>query len=136
MIPYLVAVLACCLAGSLGGYILARPEEALERRGLSALEGASPLAAARSYGAMLLMAHAGTAGLLGYYPSVGAAMALGLALLWAGAAIGRLYSHLVDRQGDPASVQTLIVEAMMGLCLALPYWASRRIDIVGPTVTV
>ncbi len=135
MIPYLVAVLACCLAGAMGGYILARPQEALERRGLAG-GGATGLAAARGFGAMLLMAHAGTAGLLGYYPSVGAAMALALALLWAGAALGRLASHILDRHGDAASVQTLMVEAMMGLCLSLPYWASRQITFSGPTVTV
>lgn len=134
MIPYIVAVLACCLAGAMGGYILARPQEALEKRGLAG--GAGGLAAARGFGAMLLMSHAGTAGLLGYYPTVGAAMSLALALLWAGAAIGRLASHILDRQSDSASVQTLIVEAMMGLCLSLPFWATRQISFAGPTVTV
>ncbi|MES2035594.1 MAG: DUF4345 family protein [Pseudomonadota bacterium] len=137
MIPYLVAVLACCIAGAMGGYILARPQEALERRGLAGGDGAlTGLAAARGFGAMLLMAHAGAAGMLGYYPSVGAAMALALALLWAGAAIGRLASHILDGQGDSASVQTLLVEAMMGLCLSLPFWAARQIAFTGPTVTV
>lgn len=137
MIPYLVAVLACCLAGAMGGYIVARPAEALTRRGLAQGEGGTAgLAAARSFGAMLVLGHAGTAGLMGYYPTVGAAMALALGLLWAGAAIGRLASHILDGGGDAASVQALLVEALMALCLSLPYWASRQITFTGPTVTV
>lgn len=128
MIPYVLAVLACCLAGGLGGYVLARPQEALARRGLAAVEGTpGALGAARAYGAMLLMSHAGAAGLLGYYPSVGASMALALALLWAGSAIGRLASNGLDGQTDPAGIQNLLLDVLMGLTLSLPFWASRQL---------
>lgn len=128
MTPYVLAVLACCLAGGLGGYVLARPGEALATRGLAALDGTpGALGAARSFGAMLLVAHAGTAGLLGYYPSVGAAMAMALSLLWAGSALGRLVSGVLDGHNDPAAVQNLLLDVLMGLTLALPFWASRRL---------
>lgn len=136
MIPYVLAVFACCLAGGLGGYTLARPHEALAARGLSALEAApGGLASARAFGAMMLMAHAGTAGLLGYYPGVGAAMAMAMALLWAGSAVGRLVSGALDGQGDPRSVQLVMLEVMMGLTLSLPFWASRQIS-GGPVYNV
>lgn len=136
LIPYVLAVFACCLAGGLGGYALARPHEALAARGLSALEGApGGLAAARSFGAMMLMAHAGTAGLLGYYPSVGASMALALALLWGGSAAGRLVSGALDGHGDPKAVQLVMLESLMGLTLSLPFWASRRLA-AGPVFNV
>lgn len=136
MIPYLLAVLACCLAGSLGGYVLARPHEALTKRGLAALEGTpGALGAARSFGAMLLMSHAGAAGLLGYYPSVGASMALALSLLWAGSAIGRLASSVLDGQTDPAGIQGLLLDVLMGLTLSLPFWASRQLT-AGPVFNV
>lgn len=136
MIPYVLAVLACCLAGGLGGYALARPHEALAARGLTALEAApGGLAAARAFGAMLLMAHGGTAGLLGYYPGVGAAMAMALALLWGGSAVGRLVSGALDGQGDPGSVQLVMVEVLMGLTLSLPFWASRQLTN-GPVFSV
>ena len=128
MIPYILAVLACCLAGGLGGYALVRPREALAKRGLAALEGTSgALGAARGFGAMLLVAHAGTAGLLGYYPSVGATMAMALSLLWAGSALGRLISGALDGHNDPAGVQSLLLDLLMGLTLALPFWASRQL---------
>lgn len=136
MIPYVLAVLACCLAGGLGGFTLARPREALTQRGLTGLEGTpGALGAARGFGAMLLVAHAGTAGLLGYYPSVGAAMALALSLLWAGSALGRLISGVLDKQADPAAVQSLLLDVLMGLTLALPFWASRQLA-AGPTYNI
>ena len=136
MISYLLAVLACCLAGGLGGYVLARPHEALAKRGLASLQGTpGALGAARSYGAMLLMSHAGAAGLLGYYPSVGASMALALSLLWAGSAIGRLASSVLDGQTDPAGIQGLLLDVLMGLTLSLPFWASRQLT-AGPVFNV
>lgn len=128
MIPYVLAVLACCLAGGLGGYVLARPHEALARRGLTALEGTpGAVGAARSFGAMLLMAHAGAAGLLGYYPSIGASMALALSLLWGGSALGRVVSSVLDGQSDSASIQSLLLDVLMGLTLSLPFWTSRQL---------
>ncbi|HRD27257.1 MAG TPA: hypothetical protein PLO65_03040, partial [Caulobacter sp.] len=51
LIPYVLAVFACCLAGALGGYGLARPREALAARGLAAAEaGGGGLGAARGFG--------------------------------------------------------------------------------------
>ena len=136
MIPYVLAVLACCLAGGLGGFALARPHEALALRGLSTLETApGGLAAARGFGAMMLMAHAGTAGLLGYYPSVGATMALALSLLWGGSAVGRLVSSVLDRQPDPHGVQLVVLEVLMGLTLSLPFWESRQLT-AGPVFNI
>ena len=136
MIPYVLAVLACCLAGGLGGYVLARPHEALARRGLAALDGTpGALGAARSFGAMLLLSHAGAAGLLGYYPSIGASMTLALSLLWAGSAIGRLASSILDGQTDPVGIQSLLLDVLMGLTLSLPVWASRQLT-AGPVFNV
>ena len=136
LIPYVLAVIACCLAGGLGGYVLARPQEALARRGLSTLETTpGGLAAARAFGAMLLLSHAGAAGLLGYYPTVGASMALALSLLWGGSAIGRLVSNGLDGQADPVGVQTLLFDVLMGLTLSLPFWASRQLS-AGPVFNV
>jgi hypothetical protein len=136
VIPYVLAVLACCLAGGLGGYTLARPAEALARRGLVVGEPtAAALAVTRSHGAMLLMAHAGTAGLLGYYPSVGASMALALAILWVGSAFGRLVSSVRDGHADAASIQALTLDVLMALTLSLPFWTSRQLT-AGPVMMV
>lgn len=128
MIPYVLAVLACCLAGALGGYALARPLEALTRLGLAAAaETDGALATTRAAGGMLFVAHAGTAGLLGYSPSVGASLALALSLLWAGAAIGRATSTALDGPGDGRGAQAMIFEALMGVTLALPFWTSHAL---------
>ena len=136
MIPYVLAVLACCLAGGLGGYVLARPHDALARRGLAALEETpGALGMTRGFGGMLLLAHAGTAGLLGYYPSIGASMALALSLLWAGSALGRLVSSVRDGQGDPAAIQALLLDVLMGVTLSLPFWTSRQLT-GGPVFNV
>ncbi|HRD29761.1 MAG TPA: DUF4345 domain-containing protein, partial [Caulobacter sp.] len=118
------------------GYGLARPREALAARGLAAAEaGGGGLGAARGFGAMLLLAHAGTAGLLGYYPSVGASMALALALLWGGSAVGRLASGILDGHGDARSIQLVLFEVLMGLTLSLPFWASRQLT-AGPVFNI
>lgn len=132
-----LAVIACCLAGAMGGYLLARPEPAMAGAGLVAMEGRPDgPGEARALGGMLLAAHAGTAGLLGYSPSVGAYMALALALAWGGALVGRLVNNLREGPGEGRALQALAFEAMMALTLALPYWVSRNGVIAGPTVTV
>ncbi|WP_245863766.1 DUF4345 family protein [Caulobacter mirabilis] len=129
MIPFILAVLACCLAGGMGGYVLARPDEALQRAGLAPAEdNRAALAGVRGFGGLLVLAHGGTAALLGYYPSVGASMALALALAWAGAAVGRAASTAIDRRVDGASIQALPFEVLMGLTLSLPFWAGRQFD--------
>lgn len=131
-----LAVLACCLGGALGGFTLARPAEALERIGLSLADGArAGLSDVRSFGGLLLLAHGGTAALLGYSPTIGADMALALSLAWGGAAAGRLYSSMRDHAGDSRTVQTLAFEVMMAVTLALPFWTARNI-LPGPTITV
>jgi hypothetical protein len=136
LIPYVLAVFACCLAGAQGGFALARPHEALALRGLLTIDAApGGLAAARGFGAMMLLGHAGTAGLLGYSPGVGAAMALALGLLWGGSALGRVVSSVLDRQVDARGVQLVLLEAMLGLTLSLPFWSSRQLT-AGPVFNV
>jgi hypothetical protein len=129
-----LAVIACCLAGAMGGYILARTEDAVERAGLALPpQPGDGLGAARALGGMLLLAHGGTAALLGYNPAVGAGMALALA--WGGAALGRVLSSLRAGQGDGRSLQALAFEVMMAITLALPQWSSRN-GFEGPSVSV
>jgi hypothetical protein len=132
-----LAVIACCLAGAMGGYLLVRPESAIAGAGLIAAPGRRDgPGEARALGGMLVASHAGTAGLLGYSPSVGAYMALALALAWGGALIGRLINNLREGPGEGRAFQALAFEAMMALTLALPWWVSRNGVIAGATVTV
>lgn len=132
-----LAVIACCLAGAMGGYLLVRPEPAMAGAGLIAAPGRRDgPGEARALGGMLLASHAGTAGMLGYSPSVGAYMALALSLAWGGALIGRLVNNLREGPGEGRALQALAFEAMMALTLALPFWISRNGVVVGATVTV
>lgn len=131
-----LAVIACCLAGSMGGYILARSEDAVERAGLALPEQPGDgLGATRALGGMLLLAHGGTAALLGYNPAVGAGMALALALAWGGAALGRVFSSVRAGPGDGRSLQALAFEVMMAVTLALPQWSTRN-GFEGPSISV
>jgi hypothetical protein len=131
-----LAVIACCLAGALGGFILARPEEALDKVGLALPEATGDgMSITRAVGGMLLLAHAGTAGLLGYNPGLGAGMALALALVWGGAVLGRVFNSLKVGPGDGRSLQALAFEVMMAITLALPFWSSRN-GFEGPTYLV
>ncbi|MDO9338417.1 MAG: DUF4345 domain-containing protein [Caulobacteraceae bacterium] len=107
----MIAVLACCIGGVMGGLRIARPRS-LKPRGR---------AEERAYGGMLILAHAGAAMGLGYAPSLGRLLAAAVALGWLGAALGRLLSLLLDRQKDPMLRQALILELLMALALGLPW---------------
>lgn len=130
-----LAVLACCMAGALGGFTLARPAEALERLGLRLGEGRGALGDIRAFGGLLLLSHGGTAALLGYSPTVGSDMALALSLAWCGAVGGRIASSLKDGAHDGRAIQTLVFEVLMAVTLALPFFMARNI-LPGPTITV
>ena len=107
----MIAVLACCIGGTMGGLRIARPK-AIKPRGR---------AEERAFGGMLILAHAGAAMGLGYAPSLGRLLAAALALGWLGAALGRALSLVLDRQQDPMLRQALIFELLMALALALPW---------------
>lgn len=107
----MIAVLACCIGGTMGGLRIARPK-AIKPRGR---------AEERAFGGMLILAHAGAAMGLGYAPSLGRLLAVGLALGWLGAALGRTLSLVLDKQKDPMLRQAMIFELLMALALALPW---------------
>lgn len=107
----MIAVIACCIGGTMGGLRIARPK-AVKARGR---------AEERAFGGMLILAHAGAAMGLGYAPSLGRLLAAGLALGWLGAALGRTLSLVLDKQRDPMLRQALIFEMLMALALALPW---------------
>jgi hypothetical protein len=107
----MIAVLACCIGGVMGGLRIARPR-AIKPRGR---------AEERAFGGMLILAHAGAAMGLGYAPSLGRLLAAAVALGWLGAALGRLLSLALDRQKDPMLRQALILELLMALALGLPW---------------
>lgn len=138
-----LAVIACCLGGGLGGYVMARPDAALEAVGLSSPDPRRGLAEARAFGGLLLLGHAAAAAALGYAPSLGAVMAFAMAIVWLGAAGGRILSLVVDRPEpgagpDPApdapSAWTtgrglLSFNLLMAASLALPLWM-----LIAPTL--
>lgn len=131
-----LAVLACCLGAALGGYIMARPSDAMETVGLAPAEGrADGPAEGRALGAMLLAAHFGAGAMLGYNPPVGANMALALSLAWGGSIIGRLITQLREGPGEGRGLRVLPFEAMMAITLALPFWFARN-GFVGPTLSI
>jgi hypothetical protein len=121
----ILAVIACCIGGALGGFAIARPEDALAMVGLrSDPDKPHTLSEVRAtYGGLFLLSHAGTAAALGYSPGVGATMALALALAWLGAAVGRGYSMLREDLGTAHNVRAVIFECLMGLTLTLPFWS-------------
>lgn len=131
-----LAVLACCLGGALGGYVIARPDDALTTIGLQPAEGRRDgIGEARTLGAMLLAGHGGAAAFLGYNPSVGASMALVLALAWGGAMVGRVVNNLREGPGEGRGLRALPFEAMMAVTLALPFWFARN-GFAGPTISI
>jgi hypothetical protein len=139
-----LAVIACCMGGGLGGWVMARPDAALAAVGLEP-QGDSRLglSMARGYGGLLLLGHAGAAAALGYAPSVGAVLAFAMSLLWLGAAGGRLLSMRLDKPEPlaedappptpapdapyPAGLWSanrglLSFDLLMAASLALPLW--------------
>lgn len=121
----MIAVIACCIGGIMGGLRMARPR-ALKPPGR---------AEERAYAGMLILAHAGAAMALGYAPSIGRLMAGAVALGWLGAAAGRTLSLALDRQSDPMLRQTLILELLMALALGLP-WLGVGVATFGGAVEV
>jgi hypothetical protein len=149
-----LAVIACCFGGGLGGYTLARPEDAMAMVGLRA-DGTGPLGVieARAFGGLLLVAHGGVAAALGYSPSFGAVMAFSLSLVWLGAAVGRAIAMLLHRRtaglkakpddavaaprragfglgGRVSAARGLLsLDLLMAASLALPLWM-----LIAPTL--
>lgn len=121
----ILAVVACCIGGALGGYALARPEEVAAMVGLRTdPDKPHSISEVRAtYGGLFLLSHGGVAAALGYAPSVGATMALTLALAWMGAAVGRAYSMVREDVGTAFNVRATVFEALMGVTLALPFWS-------------
>ncbi len=107
----MIAVIACCLGGVMGGLRIARPRT-VKARGR---------AEERALAGALILSHAGVAMALGYAPGVGRLMAGVLALGWLGSAVGRGLSLALDRSNDPMLRQAAIVELLMALALALPW---------------
>lgn len=124
-IALVLAVIACCIGGALGGYALARPEDVLELVGLKRdPDKPHSLSEVRAtYGGLFLLSHGGAAAALGYAPSVGASMALALGLAWGGAGVARGWSMIRDDADTPFNVQATIFEFLMGVALALPFWS-------------
>ena len=132
--PFLIAVAACCTSGALGGFAFAKPRSALEWVGLTpAADSNHGLSETRAFGGSLLVAHFMAAWLLGYMPGLGADICLGLALLWAGAALGRIVSVIFDRTGGARSRWVLVMEIMTALALTLPWWAANQ-SLRGPSI--
>jgi len=107
----MIAVIACCLGGVMGGLRIARPRT-VKARGR---------AEERALAGALILSHAGAAMALGYAPSMGRLMVGALSLAWLGSAIGRTASLVLDRNHDPMLRQAAIVELLMGVALALPW---------------
>jgi len=143
----ILAIIACVIGGVLGGLTLVRPGSVL---GLTALEGGgapderpdveeTASAAARfgegktegrALGGLLILSHAATALFLGYQSSVGAAMAFALAMAWAGAALGRAVSALIDRSRGGFNLGSLAFEVMIAVTLSLPFFNHGRLVIL------
>jgi hypothetical protein len=135
-----LAMIACVIGGVLGGLTLARPGAVL---GLTALDDdagdeAAPTASARiagktegrALGGLLILSHATAALFLGYQSHVGAAMAFALGMAWAGAALGRAVSALVDRARSRFNLGSLVFEVMIAVTLSLPFFNAGRLVVL------
>jgi hypothetical protein len=135
-----LAMIACVIGGVLGGLTLVRPGAVL---GLTALDddagdGDEPAANARiagktegrALGGLLILSHATAALFLGYQSHVGAAMAFALAMAWAGAALGRAVSALVDRARGRFNLGSLVFELMIAVTLSLPFFNAGRLVVL------
>ncbi|HEX6860928.1 MAG TPA: DUF4345 family protein [Caulobacteraceae bacterium] len=121
----ILAVIACCIGGAMGGYALARPHEAARLVGLTPdPEKPHALAEVRAtYGGLVVLSHAAVAGALGYAPYAGAWMALTLSAAWTGAALARGWSMMKDDSDTSFNVRATVFEFLMGVTLALPFWS-------------
>lgn len=139
----ILAIIACVIGGALGGLTLVRPGSVL---GLTALGGdpppdgngdgdadAPPAASpteGRALGGLLILSHATAALFLGYQSNVGAAMAFALAMAWAGAALGRAVSALVDKARERLNLASLAFEVMIAVTLSLPFFNAGRLVVL------
>src|SRR4051812_30747021 len=129
----LLAIVACVIAGVIGGLTLARPQPMLGVAGLGedAAASVNVTTQGRAFGGMLVLAHGAAALFLGYQPSVGAAMAFALAMAWLGASAGRAVALLTDATRTPFNVGGLVFELLLGVTLALPFWNQGRMPLGG-----
>jgi hypothetical protein len=127
LLVQVLAILACCIGGAMGGYVLAHPDDAMGMVGLQKL-GPSSLGVgqARAFGATLLASHAGAAAALGYSPRIGAAMAMALSLMWLGAACGRGVAMSLEPPVTRPGRSLLLLDILMGLSLSLPLLLATR----------
>lgn len=140
----LLAIIACVIGGVLGGLTLVRPGAVL---GLTALNGDAPPTAGppmegrvegqmegktegRALGGLLILSHGAAALFLGYQSHVGAAMAFALAMAWAGAALGRAVSALVDKARGRFNLGSLAFEVLIAVTLALPFFNAGRLVVL------
>ncbi len=136
----LLAIIACVIGGVLGGLTLVRPGAVL---GLTALDGDAPPTAdpplegqmegkteGRALGGLLILSHGAAALFLGYQSHVGAAMAFALAMAWAGAALGRAVSALVDKARGRFNLGSLAFEILIAVTLSLPFFNAGRLVVL------
>jgi len=135
-----LAIIACVIGGVLGGLTLVRPGAVL---GLTALDSDAPPTAGppvegqvegrtegRALGGLLILSHGAAALFLGYQSHVGAAMAFALAMAWAGAALGRAVSALVDKARGRFNLGSLAFEILIAVTLSLPFFNAGRLVVL------
>jgi hypothetical protein len=121
ILSILLAILACSLGGALGGFVLARPDQAAIRIAAGPWGEEAGRVQARVIGAMLLVSHGATAAFLGYAPALGAAMALTLAFLWFGAAAGHGLSMARGQASERVNLWMALAELGMAALLLAPF---------------
>lgn len=117
----LLAILACSLGGALGGFVLARPDQAALRIAAGPWGEEAGRVQARVAGAMLLVSHGATAAFLGYEPMLGAAMSLALCFLWFGAAAGHGLSMARGQANERVNLWMALAELGMAALLLAPF---------------
>lgn len=124
----LIALLACCIGGGIGGLSLVHPQISLRQMGFAPDPGHPQpdhaISSARGLGGMMLLTHGAAAGLIGFRPELGNIFVLGLSLAWFGSAVGRTLSVLIERAGRGSDRwNPIILDLLMGLALTSPLWA-------------
>jgi hypothetical protein len=116
-VSILLAIVACMIGGAIGGFLLASPEGAMKRLGLTTEAQENGLAQTRAVGGALVGAHAVTAAMLGYSPLAGSALAFAVAALWFGGAASSLLN------GKKARQTGVLLALLMAASLASPFWS-------------
>ncbi|WP_369061457.1 hypothetical protein ABOZ73_05790 [Caulobacter sp. 73W] len=119
-VSILLAIVACMIGGAIGGFLLASPDAAMKRLGLTTEAEENGLAQARAVGGALVGAHAITAAMLGYSPLAGSALSLAAAALWFGGAASSLLNGKGARQGG------VLLALLMAASLGSPFWSYGR----------